>query len=216
MSKSVLDLQNDCLNNSIPCSQLLLKAYTIARKLNIEEMVYFCRNEMDGYQNNSDDVPDYREVCIDLQLSNGHRWSSVTVSNNSYLSKHSICQSTKELEILCLEKRGIFQIKLTTEQLDIMRKACNNSHIYEGAKIISTYQLEGIIFKIRRIILEWAIKLGEDDVWGENLEFTSEEQEKAKNVPSIQIIINGNVSNSNLAGILKDSISNIQMQDKSK
>ena len=62
MSKNVLDLQNDCLNNAIPCSQLLLKAYAIARKLHIEKMANFCKKEMDGYQSNPDTVPIYRKI----------------------------------------------------------------------------------------------------------------------------------------------------------
>ena len=37
---------------------------------------------------------------------------------------------------------------------------------------------------------------------------------KVKDVPSIQIIINGNVTSSNVAGMLNDSISNIQTQRK--
>ena len=212
MSKSVLDLQNDCLNHSIPCSQLLLKAYAIARKLHIEKMISFCKKEMDGYQSNPDTVPIYRKICIDLQVNNGRQWHSVVVPKNSYISCHDVWQSIKELEILCSEKKAAFQVKLTTEQIDLLRKVCNRANIYEGAKVVSTYQLEGIVYRIRRIILEWALKLGEDGIWGENLEFSKDEQEKAKNIPSIQIIINGNVSSSNIAGELNDSNSNIQTQ----
>lgn len=212
MSKNVLDLQNDCLNNAIPCSQLLLKAYAIARKLHVEKMANFCKKEMDGYQSNPDAVPIYRKICIDLQVNNGMQWQSVVVPNNSNISSHNVWQSIKELEILCSEKKAAFQVKLTTEQINILRKIFNRTSIYEGAKVVSTYQLEGIIYRIRRIILEWALKLGEDGIWGENLEFSKDEQEKAKNIPSIQIIINGNVSNSNIAGELNDSISNIQAQ----
>ncbi len=212
MSKNVLDLQNDCLNNAIPCSQLLLKAYAIARKLHIEKMADFCKKEMDGYQSNPDTVPIYRKICIDLQVNNGRQWKSVVVPNNSYISSHNVWESIKELEILCSEKKAAFQVKLTTEQIDILRKIFNRTNIYEGVKIVSTYQFEGVIYKIRRIILEWALKLGEDGIWGENLEFSKDEQEKAKNIPSIQIIINGNVSSSNIAGEFNDSISNIQTQ----
>ena len=132
------------------------------------------------------------------------------------MSVHNVAQSEKELETLCSQEQNYFTIKLSTEEINILQSACNNKNIIDGAKRVPAYLLEGIIFKIRYIILEWALKLGEDGIWGENLEFTTEEQEKAKSTPSIQIIVNGSVTNSNFAGILEDSALNIQTQDKSK
>ncbi len=208
MSKSVLDLQNDCLNHSIPCSQLLLKAYAIARKLNIAEMVDFCKNELDGYQENSENIPIYRVIHIDLELCNGYRWHSVSLPNNTYLAEHTVSQPIKELEVICSESGKWFHVKLTTEQIKIMQEIFPHNYISDGRKNISAYQLEGIIFRVKNILLEWALKLGEDGIWGENLEFTNSELNKAQNI-SITNVFNAPSNGNNFIGNMTNSSATI-------
>ena len=124
MSKSVLDLQNDCLNHSIPCSQLLLKAYAIARKLNIAEMVDFCKNELDGYQDHSDEIPNFRQVNTCTNLCNGYTWYIATLPFN--LSLTSLPHSVKEMEMLCKTKKEYINVKMSTEQIQNMKNFFNN------------------------------------------------------------------------------------------
>ena len=120
MNKAILDLKNDCLDNSIPCSQLLLKAYVIARKMHIDELANFCKNEMDGYQNNPTCIPTYRIIHIDMQLHDGYNWHSVPLPNNTSFAEHNVLQSIKELEILCIDTSSEFRVKLNTKQLEII------------------------------------------------------------------------------------------------
>ena len=208
MSKSVLDLQNDCLNHSIPCSLLLLKAFAIARKLNIAEMVDFCKNELDGYQENSENIPIYRNIHIHLELCDGYRWRSVSLPNNSYLAEHTVLQPIKELEVVCSGKEKWFHVKLTTEQIKIMQKIFSQNRISDGRKLVSAYQLEGIVFRVKKILLEWALKLGEDGIWGENLEFTNSELNKAQNI-SITNIFNAPSNGNNFIGSMANSSATI-------
>ena len=87
-----------------------------------------------------------------------------------------------------------------------MPKPLHVRQIFMAAKVTSILQI------VRKLILDWALKLEKEGILGENLVFSSEEQSKVKDVPSIQIIINGNVSNSNLSGILNNSVSSVQTQ----
>ena len=171
MSKSVLDLQNDCLNHSIPCSQLLLKAYAIARKLKNEQMAVFCKKELNGYEDNPSGVPNYRVINISLEVQHGPVWQTVIVPNNSYLLKYNVTQSVKELETLCSQGKNYYTAKLSSEELIHLRSVCQNANILDGHKKIPAYHFDGIIYKVRHILLEWALKLGDDGIWGDNLEF---------------------------------------------
>lgn len=207
MSKSVLDLQNDCLNHSIPCSQLLLKAYAIARKLKNEQMAVFCKKELNGYEDNPSGVPNYRVINISLEVQHGPVWQTVIVPNNSYLSKYNVTQSVKELETLCSQGKNYYTAKLSSEELIHLRSVCQNANILDGHKKIPAYHFDGIIYKVRHILLEWALKLGDDGIWGDNLEFTSNEMEKAKNTTVINNF--GNINGANLIGSMINSSATI-------
>ena len=205
MSKSVLDLQNDCLNRSIPCSQLLLKAYAIARKLNIAEMVDFCKNELDGYQDKLKKIPKYRQVNTCTNLCNGYTWYIATLPFN--LSLTSLPHSVKEMEMICSAEKEYINVKMTAEQIQTMKTIFNNPNIIDGYTLIFVYLVEGVIFKIRRTILEWALKLGEDGIWGENLEFTEGELSKAQNTTIVNNF--GSINNSNLINSMIKSTATI-------
>ena len=79
-------------------------------------------------------------------------------------------------------------------------------------QIFSAAQATSILQKVRKVLLDWSLELERKGILGENLEFSVEEISKAKDIPAINITINGNVSGSTIAGVLKDSISNIQTQ----
>lgn len=218
MSKIVIDLQRDCMDLSIPCDQLLLKAYAIAFKLDISSMVDFCSKELYGYtEAQYKDIPIYRKGIMEFEGVDGYQRSfPIILRQNSKLTDFIISHSITEIEAMNLSKDGELYSNASVEENFLIRKKVNiDSNIFIR-KRIPVYTFKAVLIKVRKMILEWALELEKNGIYGEELEFSNDEQTKVKNVPSIQIIINGNVSNSNLAGILKDSISNIQMQDKSK
>lgn len=202
MSKLVEELQYECLNNSIPCSQLLLKAYATARKLNNVEMAEFCKNEIDGYPDNSEHIPSFRTIEISLWAYNGVNWNSVVVPCNSYLTKHNVTQSVKELEALCFQGKNYFSVKLSTEQVDFLRKACRNLRISDGQKRIAAYKFEGIISKVRKIILDWVLKLNKDDILEEKGNLADENN---KTPITTVININAPINGANIAGNMVNS-----------
>lgn len=207
MAKLVEELQYECLNNSIPCSQLLLKAYAIARKLNNVEMTDFCKNEIDGYPDNSEHIPSFRTIEISLWAYNGVNWHSVAVPCNSFFTRHRVTQSVKELETLCFQGMNHFSIKLTTEQIDILRKACRNPRISDGQERIAAYKFEGIISKVRKIILDWVLTLNKNGVLEENTGLAFDEKHKTSSTTVINI--NGPINGSNFVGSATNSTLNV-------
>ena len=62
MTKSlVLELQKELLDNTAPLSQLAIKAWTVAKKLKLEDDAAQFRREFDGYSD-YEDVPKYSEI----------------------------------------------------------------------------------------------------------------------------------------------------------
>lgn len=214
MSKIVIDLQRDCMDLSIPCDQLLLKAYTIAFKLGISSMVDFCSKELYGYADvKREDVPAYRKGIIGLEGVDGYRNAfPIILKQDSEFKVLEISESITEIESMDLSKGSILYSNVSAEESYFIRKKIKVDSDILIRKIIPAYFLKAILTKVRKMILEWALQLEKNGIYGEQLIFSDEEQKKVNDIPSIQIIINGNVSNSNIAGELKDSISNIQTQ----
>lgn len=212
MAKMVEELQRECLNNSTPCSQLLLKAYAIARKLNNVEMAEFCKNEIDGYQDNSERIPSFRIIEIALWALKGINWTSVIVPCNSYLSRHEVTQSIRELEILCSQKKDHFSVKLSAEQVDILRKACRDPYISDGQKRVAAYKFEGIISKVRKTILDWVLELNDADALEENADFGSDKNDKTQNTTVINI--SGPINGANIVGSMTNSSATVNNNGK--
>ena len=199
---------------SIPCDQLLLKAYTIAFKLGIPSMVDFCSKELYGYADvKREDVPAYRKGIIGLEGVDGYRNAfPIILKQDSEFKVLEISESITEIESMDLSKGSILYSNVSAEESYFIRKKIKVDSDILIRKIIPAYFLKAILTKVRKMILEWALQLEKNGIYGEQLIFSDEEQNKVNDIPSIQIIINGNVSNSNIAGELKDSISNIQTQ----
>ncbi|OWV19272.1 hypothetical protein [Fibrobacter sp. UWB3] len=217
MAKMVLDLQQACLDEKVSCYYLLLRAYAIAEKLSIKDMAEFCSNEMTGYK--SDDttqLPLYRQIIIYTEAFdvNLQRWVPISLSSENPINKRNVIEPITEIEKLSLSKTETLEIRPTAEVQQIIFETTNMPKAMDIHHIVSIAQLASIPQIVRKLVLDWALKLEKEGILGDNLKFSSEEQSKVKDIPSIQIIINGNVSNSNLAGVLNDSISSIQTQRK--
>ncbi len=201
-------MQRDCLDESISCHQLLMKAYAIAYKLGVDRMIDFCSREMDGYQGTvCDDLPRYRVIRTELIASDAYR-KNIPVAL-SYKSNHLISpvyQSIAEIENMDLSKGGLLICNLSAEESMLVCKECKESGGFLIQRRFPTYVLKDILAKVRKTILDWALSLEKEGILGENLVFSAQELDLAKKAQSIyNIVINGSVSNSNLAAVMEQS-----------
>lgn len=208
-------MQQACLNESIPCSSLLLKAYAIAMKLGMKETAEIFSHELNGYKNVDKKIlPEYRRVLVNTEAYDAYydRWIPVLFPAKSEFNKHSVVESIIEIEKIDLAECDTLEVRLNADAQKIIRKATNMTEPMLVHQIFAAAQATSILQKVRKAILDWSFELESKGILGENLEFSVEEISKAKDVPAINITINGNVSGSTIAGVLKDSISNIQTQ----
>lgn len=207
MSKAILDLQKDCIDLSISCSQLLLKAYAIAFKLDIKDMVDFCNLELSGYVDVArEKCPSYREIQTRLIADSSYQCNiPISLSSFSEYSKVVLRQSIGEIETMNLAKGENLLADVPLEEAKEILKMCKQSGNLYIKRMIPSYLISNVLSRVRKAILEWTLNLERMGVNGENLEFSVEEKNKVKEVPPIQIIINGNVSNSNISSIMENS-----------
>jgi len=197
MGSIILDLQNEMLSSNQKVSDLLRKAYVIARKLKIADFERWIHNELNGY-NNKSDIPSYRILTGEIRGWNQFNgWIPVMITDIELqikLSQYQNFQGIPELEAMTNmeEIKGGVHVPLP----DLYSRFTGHDTKYKLE--LNIIQIKGIIETVKNIILEWLLKLEEDGIMGENLIFSNEEKEKA--VKSNYTVNNfyGNVNNSQI------------------
>lgn len=216
MSKIVIELQQDCLNDQVPCSSLLRKAYAIAVKLGMQDVAEFCKLEMNGYKEvDRSRVPNFRQVIVNTEAYDACfcRWVPVSFPANSEFSKRYVVESIAEIEKIDQSKCDTLEYRLTADAQKIVYKVTNMDEQMNVHQILSASQITSIPQKVRNSLLEWSLKLEQEGVLGENLEFTSEERQKVMHSPSVyNITINGNVTNSNVSSMMNGSNASVGLK----
>ncbi len=195
MDSPVLELQRAAYDQKESVSGLLSKAYILSRKLKIEEFSKWAYSELNGYTDEME-VPEYRILNGQLKAFNpyqGYIPTHFETDEENSITRQTIPSPLSEIE--SLTKKGQNGGKLTlklppSEQRILMNGTGVDFEFYIVFSITST---ERILDKIRNIILEWTLKLEEEEVYGEGMTFSKQEKEKAI-PPSITII--GNMINS--------------------
>lgn len=172
MESLVLELQREAYQLETPITDLLRKAYTLTKKLKLDEFSSWLSNEMNGYVFEAK-LPEYRSV-IGKPLKFGipsklflKRGVYAPVSEIEYYLQHSV-----------VKKKGILYLHFPSDDKREERKATMELIRVEAS------QFYNILDRVRNIILEWALKLEEEGVFGENMTFSEKEKKIASEIPS--------------------------------
>lgn len=202
MSKVVIELQKNIIDNNLDVVSILRKAKLISSKLNLTEFNNWIEKELNGY-NEYSEIPDYRTVVGEIKAKNpcyGLIPVMMPSSLASELSTRKLYQSISEIQNLSETNEHIV-VNLPTEVSDIL---CQNTGVnFPCYFIFGAHNLLRIIDNVKDKILEWCLKLEKDGILGENFEFNDTEIEKAKNVSQLinyyGPVINGNVSGTQIS-----------------
>ena len=176
MSSIILELQKQCMGSEVKVSELLRKAYVVARKLKIKDFETWLYFEMNGYDPEAK-LPTYRKAFGTVKGWNPYNgWIPVIIENpetQKELSSTETIQSIGDLENLTKNDHGTVQVPLADSLSEYT--GFNTKYRIE----IGVSQLKAIIEKVRNIILDWLIKLEEDGILGEDMIITENEKEIA-------------------------------------
>ncbi len=199
----VINLQKNIISNNANIKDLLREALLIASKLKLNDFKIWIGNELKGYSNRNE-IPSYRIVSGEVKLFNPYQgWQSIpadiagllneTTANTLYFH-----QSIAELEDLILKKDSeSLAFSFPEDLASTLRKALNIN--VKFAIFTHTSTLASIIEQVKTTLLEWTLKLEENQILGdENMSFSNEEKDKAQQTIHIKNFngVMGNVDNS--------------------
>jgi AbiTii len=195
----ILQLQEDLVKGLKKTDELLRLAKLIVGKLQIDALEHWIEREITGYPRN-ETLPDYRVVLAGhLEVLNPVRgW--IPVSGTGRITV-PVYQSIGELELFMEKDFVQYQPTRPFPVNDI-----TGSGLLSGMPqraLIATSGFKRIVENVRNKLLDWSLELEKKGVLGENMAFSSEEKQTARNITVNNIEkftgILGNVSNSHFA-----------------
>ena len=186
MSSIVIDLQNEITSSECDVVKILRRAHVIAVKLGLKEFDQWISYELNGYPN-QDTCPEYRRVRGVLKAFNPYRGWIPTLIPDAELEK-AICEkrvpnSISEIVTLCKNAENGLIFEYSGEQLELFNRMFDFPLPMRYALHVSDASVMDIIEKVKNTILEWTLKLEEEGVFGEGMQFSDEEKQTAKSMP---------------------------------
>lgn len=204
----ILEIQAASIDESTSSASLLAKAKIAASKLGLKGTVDWVESEINGYNCLYDELPDYRKAHGALHLKNPYHGLIPYIIKDEtaeeLITRTPIVQSVGEIESLIKSKAsdGIFQYTLSNKARGILIDWQEKSQGFalEPVLLLNDASLTRVVQKTRSLVLDWALKLEEQGIMGEDMTFSNEEKKRAvpvtQNVFAQNIGVIGNVSDS--------------------
>ena len=196
MSSIVLELQEAAYTSNTSLSELIRKAYFIAKKLDLESQSEWLRKELNGYKE-GDDIPEYRILNSSIQAKAWNGWISVIDPSGFFdsLKKVPCVHSIGEVEVI-YQAEGTAYMKYPDTTIQLLMEATRNDTDFRGKIPVNEYLR--VLDTVRNDILDWALDLEKKGILGENLSFTKAEVMKAQNIYSTTNNYNGDMTKSQI------------------
>ncbi len=201
MAHLVHELQKQALSEGGNITDLLRKALFVAKKLKVSELEEWVSHELNGYPDGVD-TPEYRVMKGSVKVFNPfHGWQPVMFesSKESYwLTNRNTLQPASEIQYMLDNhtEGGMASMPFSPE---IAKQIMNSiGHDLQPTLQVPLSQLSRIMDGIKNVILNWAMKLEEDGILGDEFSFSPVEIQKAAQASYNITNIAGNVVGSQL------------------
>lgn len=197
MRSLVLELQHDCTIEQVSISTLVRKLVLICNKLGLDST--WAMLELHGYTNA--DMPKYRKIegkYVAKVPSRGYVPVEFPRDIFPDADKFYLQQSVEELEASLSSPDRFAYICLAPEFQESMAEYFNRN--FEFRFQVPIIQIKRVLNVVRSEVLNLTIKMEHEGILGEQMEFTTEEKNKAKS--NITVNIHGDMQ-----GVVGDVIS---------
>lgn len=187
MKGIVLELQQDLLSKDCDILNVLRKAHIIATKLKLDEFDKWIQQELNGYKSESQ-TPEYRKIKGVLKaLSPRNGWVPAVISNSDIEQAISERKLRDPISVIVelYDKNDSDDLQLSLPG-ELVKYFNVNSDLFINTQyslFIGAHYLKEIIEHIKYCLLQWTLKLEENNIIGEDLSFTIQEKEKAQTMP---------------------------------
>lgn len=210
MTSIILELQSLAANPNSDVEELVSKTLMVARKLKINELTEWCNNELQGYS--SKNLPKYRIFYGELKAFNPYRGDVPFMLPDELrerVTRVEYTSSISEIRNLLKTKNNNFIRILSSKEKQFLMNLQDTPFPLEPKIIIYPINLMNIQSKVRQLILDWALRLEEESILGDGIQFTKSEQEKAMsnqfNIQNMQGFI-GDIFGGNVQQNIQDGI----------
>lgn len=191
MESIVIELQREAISSNSKISDLLRKAFFVARKLKVKEFEQWITQELYGYNCPPKDIPEYRQIVGRIMWFNPvHNWVPAVIQEEELsetLKRVKLAESVTELADLIESDKGyVLHVQLNQTQHNIISNVFKEQLTELGLYGTSVFRLDfgkskaqGILDTVRNIVLDWSLKLEEDGIMGEGLSFSDKEKQEA-------------------------------------
>lgn len=191
--KLIHNLQKEALDKNSSVSHILRIALVVAVKLNLTDFKQWIDNELNGYPDAAS-LPQYRFVVGIMRSYNPHceKWFDVNVADKKLikmLEHMPVVDKISVIEELATSEPGIYWQLPSEMAREFARKNCG----MQVVAFLGNQQFYGIIDSIRTKILDWALKLEQEGILGEDMTFSQDERTAAQNIVTNHFY--GNVTN---------------------
>ena len=208
MESVVIELQRELLETDCDILSALRKAHVIASKLDLKEFDEWILSELNGYQFDAENIPDYRCIIGELKAWNPYRGWVPVIFNNSKMEQQ-ICNRRISDSISAIirlgtkNETGNITINIPADFARIIDSICSVQFPTKYAVFFSSHLLHEIIDKVKNCLLEWTLTLEKQGVRGNGMVFDDKETNAAKSIPQqvnnyYGTVVNGNVDKSQL------------------
>lgn len=214
MTSLIEQLQKDALDQSVRVTDLLQRSLVVATKLKLDDFASWIRLELDGY--GETDVPAYRVLHGATQVFNPYRgYQPLHFGNAEHAKRFSkmhfntpIGQIEHDLNSALKSGSDAFHVSFNPEIEKRLMEAIEFR--LQPSLHIGASQFQGILDAVRKIVLEWSLKLEADGISGQGMSFSSSEKERAQTQAvtyHIKNYIHGNITDSQ---IQIEAVGNVQ------
>lgn len=190
MEGIVLELEREAIDKNVGIEALLRKAYLVARKLKLTDFETWINNEQNGYEG---EVPEYRMIGGEYKALNPYRgWIPVVLPANvaKVIAKVPLHNSISSLCDVYNTSEGSISFIVGAEITEFLNKSSDGFDTMFSF-YSSRSEIYRIISTVRNKILDWALLLEENEIFGEGMTFT----EKEKEIASTTKVINNYTNN---------------------
>lgn len=176
MSGLVEQLQADAMDSSVPVTDLLRKAKTVAVKLRQNELAEWIASEMSGYADIKS-VPEYRRLAARVQFLNPVRGWCPVVGGEHVLPYGG---SVSEISHLLVGEGDALTSPAPPKMVQKISEDVGFQ--VDARRLFSKAAMAAILDAVRNTIHDWALRLEQAGVHGEGLSFSANEAAKAQSV----------------------------------
>jgi hypothetical protein len=183
MAGLVLELQSAALDEKSSVSSLLRKALVVATKLQVSDFESWARSELEGYQDGSVPVPEYRKIHGAPKVWNPyHGYQDLQCASAKLAEKISLMPLGASIDAL-EEGRGkdggTWMFSYPPDREHSLMNAMSGVKMKPSLHV-SESTIRSVLGRVRTIVLQWSLTLEKQGVLGEGMTFTPDERARAQ------------------------------------